>query len=123
MRKTLLLLIKFIPVMQMAGMLLNNTLCYFNLNFDIIYLLDYLIGNSLITTVLLLICSHIFKYCAWHRIIIFANFVNISIANVDAIFGIDITDLHLLCVYYIISIISILVATINHVNYGERSKT
>lgn len=32
MRKTLLLLIKFIPVMQMAGMLLNNTLCYFNLN-------------------------------------------------------------------------------------------
>ena len=47
MRKTLLLLIKFIPVMQMAGMLLNNTLCYFNLNFDIVYLLDYLIGNSL----------------------------------------------------------------------------
>ena len=109
--------------MQMAGMLLNNTLCYFNLNFDIVYLLDYLIGNSFITTVLLLTCSYIFKYCTWHRIIIIANFINISIASDDAIFGINVTDLQLLCVYYIISIIFILVATINHVNYGERSKT
>lgn len=109
--------------MQMAGMLLNNTLCYFNLNFNIVYLLDYLIGNSLITTVLLLICSHIFKYCAWHRFIIFANFVNISIANIDAIYHINITDLQLLCVYYIISIIFIIIATTNHINENERSKT
>lgn len=104
-------------------MLLNNTLCCFNINFNSIYLLDYIIGNSVITTILLLICSYIFKYCSWHRIIICSNFINITIAIIDSIYGINITDLQLLCIYYIISIIFILIATINHINYGERSKT
>ena len=123
MKKILLLLIKFIPVMQMAGMLLNNTLCYFCTDLDTIYLLDYIIGNSIITTILLFICSYIFNYCVWHRLIILANFINISIANIDSVYHINITDLQLLCVYYIISIIFIIIATTNHINKNERSKT
>ena len=123
MKKILLLLIKFIPVMQMAGMLLNNTLCYFCTDLDIIYLLDYIIGNSIVTTILLFVCSYIFNYCTWHRWIILANFVNITIANIDAIYHINITDLQLLCVYYIISIIFIIIATTNHINKNERNKT
>lgn len=109
--------------MQMAGMLLNNTLCYFYIDLDTIYLLDYIIGNSIVTTILLFVCSYIFNYCTWHRWIIFANFVNITIANIDAIYHINITDLQLLCVYYIISIIFIIIATTNHINKNERSKT
>ena len=109
--------------MQMAGMLLNNTLWYFCTDLDIIYLLDYIIGNSIITTILLFICSYIFNYCTWHRLIILANFVNITIANIDAMYHINITDLQLLCVYYIISIIFIIIATTNHINKNERSKT
>ena len=109
--------------MQMTGMLLNNTLCFFNINFNYIYILDYIIGNSVITIILLLVCSYIFNYCSWHRIIIFANFVNISIANFDAVFHINISDIKLLCTYYIISIIFVLIATINHINYYDRSKT
>ena len=109
--------------MQMAGMLLNNTLCYFCTDLDTIYLLDYIIGNSIVTTILLFVCSYIFNYCAWHRFIIFANFINITIANIDAIYHINITDLQLLCVYYIISIIFIIIATTNHINENERSKT
>ena len=75
--------------MQMAGMLLNNTLCYFCTDLDTIYLLDYIIGNSIITTILLFICSYIFNYCVWHRLIILANFINISIANIDAVYHIN----------------------------------
>lgn len=123
MKKILLLLIKFIPVMQMAGMLLNNTLCCFCIDLDTIYLLDYIIGNSIVTTILLFVCSYIFNYCDWHRLIIFANFVNITIANIDAIYHINITDLQLLCVYYIISIVFIIIATTNHINKNERGKT
>lgn len=109
--------------MQMAGMLLNNTLCYFCTDLDTIYLLDYIIGNSIITTILLFVCSYIFKYCTWHRLIILANFVNITIANIDAVYHINITDLQLFCIYYIISIVFIIIATANHINKNERSKT
>lgn len=123
MKKILLLLIKFIPVIQMAGMLLNNTLCYFCTDLDTIYLLDYIIGNSIVTTILLFVCSYIFNYCDWHRLIISANFVNISLANIDAIYHINITDLQLLCIYYIVSIMTIIMATTNHINKNERSKT
>lgn len=81
-RKLLILLIKFIPVIQMAGMLINNLL-YFNDIYCLSYILDYLIGNSIITTFLLIVCSYIFNFCTWHRLIIIANFINITIASVD----------------------------------------
>lgn len=109
--------------MQMAGMLLNNTLCYFCTDLDTIYLLDYIIGNSIVTTILLFVCSYIFNYCDWHRLIISANFVNISLANIDAIYCINITNLQLLCVYYIVSITTIIMAITIHINKNERSKT
>ena len=106
----------------MAGMLLNNTLCYFCTDLDTIYLLDYFIGNSIVTTILLFVCSYIFNYCDWHRLIISANFVNISVANIDAICCINITDLQLLCIYYVVSIMTIIMATTIHINKNERSK-
>ena len=43
-RKLLILLIKFIPVIQMAGMLINNLL-YFNDIYCLSYILDYLISH------------------------------------------------------------------------------
>ena len=63
----------------MAGMLINNLL-YFNDIYCLSYILDYLIGNSIITTFLLIVCSYIFNFCTWHRLIIIANFINITIA-------------------------------------------
>lgn len=54
----------------MAGMLINNLL-YFNDIYCLSYILDYLIGNSIITTFLLIVCSYIFNFCTWHRLIIF----------------------------------------------------
>lgn len=55
----------------MAGMLINNLL-YFNDIYCLSYILDYLIGNSIITTFLLIVCSYIFNFCTWHRLIIIA---------------------------------------------------
>ena len=62
MRKFLILLIKFIPVIQMAGMLLNNTLYYFDVCRELCYTLDFIIGNSIIATILLYTCSRIFSF-------------------------------------------------------------
>lgn len=114
-RKLLILLIKFIPVIQMAGMLINNLL-YFNDIYYFSYIIDYLIGNSIITTFLLIVCSYIFNFCTWHRLIILANFINITIALVDAIHKIPITDLQLLILYHFVAVVFIIIATINHIH-------
>ena len=66
----------------MAGMLLNNTLYYYDITNEFSYTLDFIIGNSIITTILLYVCSNIFKFCIWHKLIITANLINLIIANI-----------------------------------------
>lgn len=122
-RKLLILLIKYIPVIQMMGMLFNNLLYYFDINNNIVYNLDFILGNSIITTILLYVCSYIFKFCKWHRIIITANFINILIAQIDILFVIPISDLMLLIIYYIISIIFIIIATYNHITNENKTNS
>lgn len=52
----------------MIGMLLNNIIYYFNVNNEFSYTLDFVIGNSIITTFLIYVCSYIFNFCIWHRL-------------------------------------------------------
>lgn len=99
------LLIKYMPIIQMVGILFNNILYYLNKYRIISYCLDFTIGNSIVTIFLLLICSNLFGFCNWHRLIIISNFIVILIANIDATIGIPITDLELLMLYVIIYLI------------------
>lgn len=114
-RKLLILLIKFMPIIQLMGMILNNTMYYFGINNSISYTFDFIIGNSLLTTFLMYVGSYIFLFCTWHRIIITACLVNLIIANIDSIIHISISDLQLLCSYYIVGNIFIIIAIINHI--------
>lgn len=116
MKKILLLLIKYIPVIQMAGILLNNILYYFDTGRKLSYCIDFFTGSSIITTFLLYITSYVFKFCKWHRIIITGNFVNLTIANIDAIVGIDISDISLLIIYHFVAIVFIDIAIITYLN-------
>lgn len=110
------------PVIQMAGMLLNNILYYFNIYDKLSYTFDFIIGNSIVTTILLYIYSNVFHFCIWHRIIITGNLINLIIANIDSIFYIPISDIQLLIIYHIIAAIFVIIATILHINkcYGKR---
>lgn len=114
MKHLFILLIKFIPAIQMAGMLLNNTFYYFDIDY-FTYITDFTIGNSIITTFLLYVCSYVFNFCIWHRLIITANFINICIAIVDTIVLLPISNIQLLIIYYTISIIFISISTIIHI--------
>ena len=115
MKHLFILLIKFIPAIQMAGMLINNTLYYFDVNY-ISFIFDFTLGNSIITTFLLYVCSYVFNFCIWHRLIITANFINICIAIIDTIVLLPISDVQLLIIYYTISVIFISISTIIHIN-------
>lgn len=99
------LLIKYMPIIQMVGMLFNNLLYYFQICNQLCYIIDFIIGNSLITTFLLFVCSYIFGFCNWHRLLITSNFINIAIASIDSVYRIPISNLELLILYFIIYLI------------------
>ena len=99
------LVIKYMPIVQMVGMLFNNLMYYFEIGNNICYIIDFVIGNSIITTILLFICSNLFGFCNWHRLIITSNFINIVIANIDVLFVIPISDLHLISLYFTVYLI------------------
>lgn len=111
MKRLFIVLIKYIPIIQMVGMLFNNILYCFSDIYIISYILDFIIGNSITTTFLLYVCSYVFGFCKWHRFIITANIINLLIANLDAYYRIPISDIQLLIVYHFIAAIFICIST------------
>lgn len=106
----LVILIKYMPVIQMVVMLVNDTLYCF----DIITVnLNYLTGNSLLTTVLLYACSSVFKFGNWYRQIVTANFVVMTIGQIDIHLRLPMTDFQLLLSYYIVCILFLFIIVIN----------
>lgn len=85
--------VKYIPTIQLVGMLINNTLYTFDILLPITYLLDFLIGGSLVYIILGYICSITFGFCNWHRIIIAANLANSIIANIAIHANLPVTDI------------------------------
>ena len=96
--------------MQMMGILIVNTLCYFDKSIIIQHILNYMCGNNLFSIIILFIASIIFKFCNWHRFIIISNLITISIAQYDVMFIIPIEDKQLLLSYYIVATIFSLLA-------------
>lgn len=115
MKRLFIVLIKYIPIIQMVGMLFNNILYCFSDIYIISYILDFIIGNSITTTFLLYVCSYVFGFCKWHRFIITANIINLLIANLDAYYRIPISDIQLLIVYHFIAAIFICISTYIHI--------
>lgn len=111
-KKIFLISIKYLPLLQMFSMILNNTLYLLSDNFKYIKLLDFIIGNSLVSTILLYVCSITFNYCSWHRLLITANFINLLIAALDYIINFNVTNLLLILIYITIDFIFIILCII-----------
>lgn len=120
MKRLFIVLIKYIPIIQMVGMLFNNILYCFSDIYIISYILDFIIGNSITTTFLLYVCSYVFGFCKWHRFIITANIINLLIANLDAYYRIPISDIQLLIVYHFIAAIFICISTYIHIKNNRK---
>lgn len=121
MKRLFVLSVKYIPTIQLVGMLINNTLYTFDILLPITYLLDFLIGGSLVYIILGYICSITFGFCNWHRIIIAANLANSIIANIAIHANLPVTDIELLSSYYVVAGIFILLATRSHVKETKRN--
>ena len=98
------------PIIQLVGIFIVNIIYYFKLYKWLVFINNYLLGNSLIVIIFLLLASYIFGFCKWHRIIIYANLINISIELYDKTFNIPISNLELLVIYSTISILFLFIA-------------
>ena len=58
-RKITLILIKYIPVIQMTGIFINRLLDYFT-SLEIVDILDFIFGSTILATTLLILCSRCF---------------------------------------------------------------
>ena len=123
-KKIFILILKYIPIMQMVGMLVGNTLCYFKIQSIYFNLIDFIVSNNITIITFLYVCSYVFKFCNWHRYIITANLTNICIVEYDILFTIPISNYQLLLSYYIIATIFSILAIYskfhcNHVKSNE----
>lgn len=116
------LTIKYIPIIQLIGMLINNSLYTYDINIEFDYIGDFLLGNSIVNISMLYVCSFTFGFCNWHRHIITANLINIIIATIDKVFHIPVTDIELLSSYYVIAGIFIIIAARSHVKDIQNDK-
>lgn len=112
-KKVFLILVKYMPIIQMVAMLVSNTLYCFNVITEAYHLLAYLAGCSVMTTILLYVCSYVFKFCSWYRLIVTANFINMTIGMIDIYYRFPITDFQLLVSYYTVSVLFLFIIVIN----------
>lgn len=107
-KKLFVIFIKYIPLVQMIGNIINNLLYIIITDNAIVKFNDFILGNSFLVTILLYICSCTFNFCCWHRLLITANFINILIAWLDYTFHFNINNITLIIVYLIVDFIIIL---------------
>ena len=97
----------------MIGILANNILYSFGIQNNVPYhIFDFLVGNSVVTAILLWVCSNVFKFCSWHRLIIISNFIVIIISSIEILYEIPISNLEHMILCYVIYLISLLVILI-----------
>lgn len=111
--KLLIISIKYIPIIQLIGMLFNDVL-YFTNCYTLAYITDYIFGNSVIFSTLILICSYTFDFCTCYRLIILCNFINSSIGFIDRICHIPVDNIELIVIHCIIIFVFVIIINILH---------
>lgn len=112
--KTLLLFLKYIPVLTMVVMVINAFLIIHDIYF-FNYIGNYLFGNSLSFSILLIVCSYVFLYCIWQRVIIYTNLILIIFGCVWNCSNFDLNFLIYYMACYCIMAIGIITALMLHV--------
>lgn len=110
-KKLFIFLIKYIPIIQMINVIISNIL-YIISDYDrFITQLEIIIGNSYTHIFIYYICSYLFGFCKWHRLIITANLLSLILVNID--FYLHLPNLLLILSIFTIDMIFILLIVIN----------
>ena len=116
--KIALLLIKTIPMLAAVCYGANSLLAYLGIDLEVI---GYMVLALFIA--LLYILSYVFRFCAYHRMFIHYIF-GVDIINIiDYYIGIPISDVHLFCLYLILTCIAMFITLYLYVKSKHYKET
>lgn len=120
--------IKWFPIIQLCCFLLSNLIATFDGNIYYCYALDFCTGNSFLFTLFLFFLSLRLGFPLYHRLLIVANLINLSIAFCEAnIYSIPAASyLMFYCYYWIAPSLCLLVILFNHIKdfvYEHQTQT
>ncbi len=115
--KVFLSLLKYTPLVNLIVEILFSSLSYFEID---CFWIGYISSTPLISFVLLLIGSYVFKFCTLYRVTLYCIlFVNL-LALYDTYIGIPLNDLQIYRLYLIILLIGLIAYLRFHVKNNKK---
>lgn len=116
--KTLLLILKVIPMVTAIGYLLNTILIYIGVDAAIF---SYLFGMSLLTWLYILISTIVFRFCIYHRMFLYYILSMDCLNTYDDYVGIPVSDVNLITIHFILAGIFLFLILYFHVRCNKKS--
>lgn len=104
--------LKYAPAMMAVSCVINTTGAYFGYDTAV---LSYVSGISLIPWLFMLVASIVFRYCIYHRFLLYYIMIDNIINIIDYYIVIPVEDYKILMIHYILLGVIVSVATYKHV--------
>lgn len=117
--KVFLIALKYIPVLIVISYIINTLLCWFNIDLPV---LSNISGMSLLTWLFMYIATYVFRFCNYHRLLLYFILVTDGISVYDYYFTIPFEDHVMLELYTSLIGILVIALLINHVKGNGRVK-
>lgn len=116
--KVFLILLKYIPVVIAIAYILNTLLCYTSIDAPV---LSNIAGISLFPWLFMYVATYVFKFCTYHRLLLYYVLLDDIINIKDYYVPIPIQDEEALMLHTALIGILVIILLINHVknNKGE----
>lgn len=109
--KLFVVMLKYAPVVMVICCIINTTGAYFGYDMS---LLSYVSGISLIPWLFMLAASKVFRFCVFHRFMLYYVFIDNIINTIDYYLCIPVDDFRILMIHYVILGVVMSVAVYKH---------
>lgn len=109
--KLFVIMLKYAPAVMVICCIINTTGAYFGYDMGF---LSYISGISLIPWLFMLVASKVFRFCVYHRFMLYYIIIDDIINAIDYYFCIPVDDFKILMIHYVVLGIVISVAVYKH---------
>lgn len=109
--KLFVIMLKYAPAVMVICCIINTTGAYFGYDMGF---LSYISGISLIPWLLMLVASRVFRFCVYHRFMLYYIIIDDIINVIDYYLCIPVDDFKILMIHYVVLGIVISVAVYKH---------
>lgn len=109
--KLFVIMLKYAPAVMVIFCIINTTGAYFGYDMSI---LSYISGISLIPWLFMLVASRVFRFCVFHRFMLYYVFIDNVINIIDYYLCIPVDDFRILMIHYVILGVVMSVAVYKH---------